>query len=195
MQEVAGSIPVGSTKFIPMNISYIAFLRGINVGGHRIIKMAALRDVVTSLGHSNVKTFIQSGNVGFESTQMDLQGLEQGLEAAIEKAFGFPVTVMVRPLEDVVALADTPPIGDVDSARIYVTFLKSVPSPESLATLVALSSEAEQILPHKGVLYLYYGHGAGKAKLTHSVIEKKLQTSGTTRNWQTLGKMIRFFTA
>ncbi|HJY56162.1 MAG TPA: DUF1697 domain-containing protein, partial [Streptosporangiaceae bacterium] len=89
--------------------THIALLRGINVGGKNKVPMAELRDVVTSLGHTRVTTYIQSGNVLFTTSEDDTAKLAAALEAAIAEAFGVRSPVVVLSREDLARVLDTNP--------------------------------------------------------------------------------------
>jgi uncharacterized protein (DUF1697 family) len=106
-------------------LRYVALLRGINVGGKTLIKMDALRECVAALGHVDVRTYIASGNVLFESSERSGAQLDARLEHAIEQRFGLPVRVVVRSAREIQRIADGVPeawIGDAD-LRVTVAFL------------------------------------------------------------------------
>jgi uncharacterized protein (DUF1697 family) len=104
---------------------YVALLRGINVGGKSLIKMAALKECVEAIGHGDVRTYIASGNVLFESKERSGAKLDAQLERAIEKSFGLPVRVVVRSGREIQRIAESVPerwIGDAE-LRVTVAFL------------------------------------------------------------------------
>jgi len=125
--------------------TYIAFLRGINVGAHNRMRMEELRALFVSLGYEDVKTYIQSGNVVFTSEVSDEASIRREIHDAIEAEFGYDISVMLRTREELAAIvADQPfdPRTD-DGVKRYVTFLHEEPGPERMANLLEAQSEAE----------------------------------------------------
>ncbi|HSW87805.1 MAG TPA: DUF1697 domain-containing protein, partial [Candidatus Saccharimonadales bacterium] len=112
------------------NIRYAAFLRGINVGKVKQVKMAELKKAFESLGFQNVKTLLNSGNVIFETENKDEQKLTQQIEDALEITFGWRISTLLRPITELQALAATEPFKDISitpQTRLYVTFLTDKP--------------------------------------------------------------------
>ena len=173
----------------------IAFLRGINVGGHNRMKMAELRDVFSSLGYADVRTYIQSGNVVFESPETDEEPLRSAIERAIDDAFGYDVTVMVRTreaLESVVA--DAPFDGPAgDGVKRYVTFLNEVPGEAGAATLEAAQSDAEAFNLCDREVYSELDKDAlGDGRFTDA--GKTLGIAATRRNWEVVQAVLELAT-
>ena len=115
-------------------VMYAALLRGINVSGQKPIKMSALAALFESLGYSEVETYIQSGNVVFGSPRNSSSGIAEAIESGIKKTFGYDVAVVVRRFDELDSIIRACPFigrSAVDHARIYVTFLSSLPSRES----------------------------------------------------------------
>ena len=109
---------------------YVAFLRGINVGGQRVIKMTDLKQLFISLGVSNVHTYIQSGNVSFHSESIDSDYLKNGIESNIKKLFNYDVKVMVRRLSVIKNIIKNNPFKDLDiepETKLYICFLEEIP--------------------------------------------------------------------
>lgn len=170
---------------------YIALLRGINVSGHRIIKMADLKGMFESLGLSNVKTYIQSGNVVFTSDE-DADDLSKRLEQEIDAVFGFDVPVVIRTAEELEQIMLACPF-EVDSLpekeRPYTALLSATPSPEGIEQLLAVPVITEEFRVIDREVYILYGQAVHKSKLTNNLLEKKLGVAATTRNWQTMSKL------
>ena len=126
---------------------YLALLRAINVGGHRVIKMADLRQTIESLGFRDVDTHIQSGNVFFNSDTSDTQKLEKTVQRAIRDDFGFDVTVILRTPEQLSRIVESNPFKnlDEDAYKIYVAFLAQRPKEPAIAALTSRSSQHEVI--------------------------------------------------
>lgn len=173
--------------------SLISLLRGINVTGHRMIKMTELKALYESLGYKHVNTYIQSGNVIFRAEKDDPVQAEAFIERAIEKKFGFPVTVIVRkPAELARAIRANPFLGrnKPDESRLYVTFLRTKPGPaliKALQPAAARSADQYEILGRE--VYLYCPNGYGKTLLSNTFFEKQLKVAATTRNWKTVNTL------
>ncbi len=172
-------------------MQYIAFLRGINVGGQKKIKMPLLRQLLAESGFPEVQTYIQSGNLALRA-DAEPRVLERALSEAILQHNGWEVPVVVRTVEQLKSiLADIPFRGKKYLLeQLYFTLLQECPSPESTTSLSELDYPNEELAIDGQTVYLYLGNGAGKAKLSNNLIERKLQVSATTRNLNTLQKMI-----
>ncbi len=172
---------------------YIALLRGINVGGHRVVKMGDLRSIFTQMGLGEVRTYIQSGNVFFESFERDTTRLESRIESELARQLGFEVPTLIRDVSMVQALAAQHPFEllPAEEHPVYVVFLKSEPSPDRLAALLALNNAVETLMVEGQQLYLRYHREMGKLRFTNTFIERMLRGAATTRNWVTLVKMMR----
>lgn len=167
-------------------------LRGINVGGNNMIKMEALRELVTGLGHADVATYIQSGNVIFKSQAGTRAGLIGGIEAGINEKFGMAITVILRTCEELARVVlDSPFLRPgTDVATLYVIFLKDAPDPARLARL-----DPQQVAPDEfrvvgREIYARYPNGYGRSKMTNTFFEGRLGVRGTARNWKTVTKLL-----
>jgi len=172
---------------------YISMLRGINVGGQKRVKMADLKIVYESLGFINVKTYIQSGNVIFESTTSNVGKFKRNIEHNIEKAFGFYVSVIIRSKEEFESIIKRNPFviqgSAEDDTKLLVTFLTDAP-PESIAkTVQQFVTKPEGLVVRGKEIYLHCPNGYGKSKLSNSFLERKLSVTATTRNWKTVKKL------
>lgn len=172
---------------------YIAILRGINVGGNRKILMKDLKVLFEKLDFSKVETYIQSGNVVFESDQkLSNADLEQNIQQAIIETFGFEVPVIVRTDEEWAKSIVNNPFWkeeDADIDRLHLTFLKEVPSQELLEKIKLF-----QFLPDRYEIigkdvFIFCAAGYGTSKLTNPFFESKLKVPATTRNWKTVMKL------
>jgi uncharacterized protein (DUF1697 family) len=174
---------------------YAAFLRGINVGGHKKISMEALRNAFAACGFKNIKTVLASGNVVFESPSNDFRALKQSIEAKIKKTFAMDVRVILRSLEELQSLADANPFAKIKitpQTRLYVTFLSEKPtsklkipyeSPErDFKILRATHSEVCSMLtlsPKRGTVDVM------------DILEKEFGENITTRNWNTVLRVLQ----
>jgi uncharacterized protein (DUF1697 family) len=168
--------------------TYIALLRGINVGGN-ILKMDRLRELCAKLGMNNPRTYVQSGNIVFEA-QGSASHWAETLERKLEGESRLPVSVIVRTAADMRAvLAANPFLKEkgIDTARLAVTFLQHAPAKPALAALSALKIGSERFHCGGKEIYLHCPDGFGNAKLY--TLEKVLAQKTTTRNWNTVTKL------
>ncbi len=171
--------------------TWIVLLRGINVGGANKLAMTDLKALMTSLGHTAVFTYIQSGNVVLTSPRSDRASLAAEISAGIERAHGLVVSVVLRtPDELSAALAANPFTMEADGSRVMITFLSDVPLPDAISRL-----EADRFVPDRfelrgSELYAHYPNGAGRSKMTLDYFEKRLGVRGTARNLNTVAKLL-----
>jgi uncharacterized protein (DUF1697 family) len=155
---------------------YVAFLRGINVGGNKIIKMEALKAAFEKLGLKKVRTILASGNVLFEAGETDPIALTRKIETGLEKSLGHSVGVVLRTLEQIEKLEKSAPFKGVPvtpATRLYVTFLKTASGGKTEITNVIDLSEDRGTLDMMADLDKKYGKGI------------------TTRNWNTVGRILK----
>jgi uncharacterized protein (DUF1697 family) len=169
---------------------YAAFLRGINVGGHHIVKMEELRAVLSSIGLENVKTYIQSGNVIFETAEKAVEALTGKIERKLFEWLGFEVKVMLRTIPELIAAARRNPFSESEEVKVYVTFLPDAPDEDAVHAVEALSNELESFRIKDRELYSSLDRSVKKSLFTGNFTEKHLKMSGTTRNLRTIEKMI-----
>jgi uncharacterized protein (DUF1697 family) len=177
-------------------ITYIALLRGINVGGNKLIKMKELSTVLSSAGLHNVRTFIASGNVIFESTTTDRIKLARMIEKQLTKAFGHDVAVMVRTIDELEAVVKLAPFRNVKNkkeAMLFTVFLAS--QPKRLPKL-PLRSETERFnviaIIHGVAFIVARRKKTGWFGFPNNFIEKQLAVTATTRNWSTVERIVAF---
>ena len=174
--------------------TYIAILRGINVSGQKMIKMAELKKMFEELSFTNVKTYIQSGNIIFDSEPQDDQVLQQLIYDAVLKTFSFTVPIIILESQELKAVQQQNPflcVRNEDISRLHVTFLDAIPKQE----LVAQLKEKAQFLPDEWMIdgkniYLFCPDGYGKTKLNNNFFENKLKVTATTRNWKTVNELV-----
>ncbi len=168
---------------------YIALLRAINVGGNSTIKMAELRALGERLGFAAVKTLLQSGNLIFEAGETDTQALEQRWEQAVAETFGVPAAFMIRTTPQWRALIDANPFpaeAGTDPAHLLALACKQDITEASVEALRAAIVGPERIAAGERCLYAHYPEGIGRSKLTVKLIERRLGTLVTGRNWNTV---------
>ena len=173
--------------------TYIAMLRGINVAGHKLIKMEELRASFGALRFSNVGTYVQSGNVVFGAENGSGAALSEKIERRILRDFGFSVPVFLRTpkaLEEIIKrnpfLTDT----SIDHSKLHITFLSDAAPKTALEELQPLAVKPEQFRIIGREVYLYCPNGYGRTKLSNTALEKKLSVEATTRNWKTVNTLL-----
>ena len=171
--------------------SHVALLRGINVGGRNKVPMADLREVVTSLGHTGVSTYIQSGNVLFSADTAAVAKLPAVVGKKIVTRFGFEVPIVVRSQRELAAVARAHPFGGdgVDVSILAVMFLGDKPSAKQIATLDPARSPRDQFVVRGREIFVHCPTGFAKTKLTNAWFDSRLATVSTARNWRTVLKL------
>ena len=173
--------------------THVAMLRGINVGQGKIVKMERLRSSFEALGFDSVRTYLQSGNVVFESEQESAAGLSKKIEEKIQRDFGFTVPVLVKSSKEIAQIvSDNPLVKEkgIDRSKLHVTFLSDAPPKTAVEALEPLARDREQFRVLNREIYLYCPDGYGNTKLSNNAIEKKLSVVATTRNWRTVNALL-----
>jgi uncharacterized protein (DUF1697 family) len=170
---------------------FVAFLRGVNVAGHRKIKMDALRAVHEAMGHAKVATYLQSGNVVFKGTAKSPRKLAADIERAYQSQLGLSTTVILRSASDLARIVAHCPIA-LSSGRdpkfLHAVLLSGQPDESAIKTLTAYDGP-EEFRIIGDTLYVYYTYGSGRSKLSLTRIEAALGLDGTARNWNTVTKL------
>lgn len=173
--------------------TYIALLRGINVSGYNKIKMVDLQQLFKNEGFENVITYIQSGNVIFSSDEIYISKIEQTIINRIEKQFSYTINVLVLKKNELEKVYNSNPFVEIDNLdfkKVAVAFLDTIPTKEGIAKVEALAATEEKVRCIEKAMYLYCPNGFGKTKLTNNTIETKLKVSATSRNWNTITKLV-----
>lgn len=171
----------------------VAFIRGINVGGKHLLPMDTLRALCARVGLGDARTYIQSGNVVFRAGKREMARAAGSLADAIEARCGFRPSVAVRTLADLRRVASARPFGgrgDLEPGKLLVMFLTGEAGPGAAAAIGALKTNPERIELSGQETFLYFPNGIGKSKLPLAAVERALKTPGTTRNWNTVTKML-----
>jgi uncharacterized protein (DUF1697 family) len=171
---------------------YIALLRGINVGGHKQVGMADLRELVTDQGFEAVQSLALSGNLVFQAEAQSGAQLERLLEAETAKRLALQADFLVRTAQEWKALMARNPFPEEakrDPGHLLVMSLKDAPAARNVKELQAAITGREVVRAQGRQAYLVYPDGVGRSLLTHTLIERKLGTRGTARNWNTVVKL------
>ena len=172
--------------------TYISILRGINVGGHKSIKMLALSQMFEDLGFTKVKTYIQSGNIVFQCPKKDPLKLASDIAEKISDTFSFEVPVIVLELEEVEKVHQNNLFiskNKYDINFLHVTFLSQKPKQIDIDKISGDYGKDEFLISGKAI-YLYCPNGYGNTKLTNTFFESKLKVPATTRNWKTVTELV-----
>ena len=171
---------------------FACLLRAVNVGGRNALGMAALTEVCAGLGLEHARTLLQSGNVVFRSGRQGRAQLAAKLEGAIVDRFAVRPQVLLRSREELQAALDANPFAAAartDPSHLLIHFFDGKPASGAAGTLAGWDRGPEQARLVGRNLYLHYGEGMGRSKLTSAWIEKTLGASGTARNWNTVTKL------
>jgi len=174
--------------------TYISILRGINVSGKNLIKMNSLNEMYNGLGLQKVKTYIQSGNVVFQSPETNLEELERIISESILKRFGANVPVLVREaseLKNILALNPFLNETKEDIGKLYITFLSKSPEKQHLESIENGSYLPDRYVIVDRSIYLFCPNGYGTTRLSNTFFENKLKVKATTRNLRTLMELVK----
>ena len=171
---------------------FICLLRGVNVGGNNLIKMDALRKLCISLGLCDPQTYVQSGNIVFQSDEREPAVLARGIGDAIEQKFGFRPEVVIRTaseIKDAIARNPFAKRRGIEPAKLLVNFLAEAPGAEVRDAILGLKLGPEEVRIDGREIYIYFPDGMGRSKLWPA-IGKKLKNPGTGRNLNTVTKLL-----
>jgi uncharacterized protein (DUF1697 family) len=169
----------------------IALLRGINLGARNRVSMPDLRELLTGLGHEDVKTLLQSGNVVLTSNETG-EALEQALEQVIAKELGVESRVVVRTARELAGVVKRDPFADVadDPKRYQVSFLSAKPQAAVVRALEAADVAPEQVAVSGREIYAWHPEGIQRSPLAKLLTDSKLGVTATARNWSTVTKLL-----
>lgn len=172
--------------------TYVALLRAINVGGHQPVAMSQLRSLIKDLGFDDARSLLQTGNLVFHGGSKTCTSLEVLLETQAEERLGLSTAFFVCTAKEwnaVIAQNPFPCEAESDPAHLVVLCLKDAPSPGDVEALQAAIKGPEVTQVDGKHLYAMYPAGIGRSKLTSKLIEDKLRTRATGRNWNTVLKL------
>jgi uncharacterized protein (DUF1697 family) len=173
---------------------YVAFLRGINVGGKKLIKMEELRRVIESIGLKNVRTFIASGNVLFETSQTNRAALTATIEKKILEAFGHEVPVALQTVSELEAILKLNPFKKIKAGAdvmICVVFLAAEPKVKIKLPFVSSTERLEVLaIKNRAAFILCRRKPNGSFSFPNNFLEKEFGVIATTRNWNTVQRIV-----
>jgi uncharacterized protein (DUF1697 family) len=171
--------------------TYIALLRGVNVGGRSKLAMADLRRVLESIGYADVRTYLQSGNAVFSSARKAGHKLSAEIEKAISADLGLDVKVFIRTKDEMQSVVDANPYPKAVATptQLHVMFLSAEVPADVVMSLDAARFEPDEFRFGDRVIYLLLPNGLGRSKLPSYLCERTLGVSATTRNWNTVAKL------
>ena len=169
--------------------TFVALLKGINVGGHHKIPMAELRQLLTKEGFRNVQTYIQSGNVIFQASDK-IEGIEDKIQKSIHAHFGFEVSVIVKTHEELEAIFEACPFSNEKKEKSYFIMFSRIPDNELVEEVSKITFENETFVIKNDCLYFYNSAGYGQAKFNMNSFERKLNVTATARNYNTMVKLL-----
>jgi len=173
-------------------MKHVAFLRGINIGGKNKIKMEALRQLCSALGYENVATYINSGNVIFETVTNNDDSLTAEIEKAIASEFSLKIKVMVRTIDEIKDIIKNNPFaGQFENGKdLHVLFLNEELAAEKRAALLANNNENEMFAVRNREIFCLLRVSVLDSLIGKDYIGKKLKVSATARNWRTVSKIL-----
>lgn len=170
--------------------TYFVLLRGVNVSGKNIIKMAILKDVLIDNNFQKVTTYIQSGNIVL-SSDFEKDAVSTKVQQLINDHFQLQIAVFCLDLNEMeTALQNNPFIENIEPNKLFFTFLKEEPAVDLLVDLEKIDFATDQFKVIDKVLYFYLPNGMSNSKLNNNFFEKKLKVTATGRNLNTINKLI-----
>jgi uncharacterized protein (DUF1697 family) len=173
--------------------TYISMLRGINVSGRNILKMEALRDMYIKLNFSEIKTYIQSGNVVFNFKSSNTKAIEKLINNQLKNDFELEVPVIVKSAQEIKLISNSNPFlihRQEDITKLHVTFLSDEPNKNAIEPRQSNINTTDEFIIVSNVVYLFCPNGYGNTKLTNTFFENKLKVTATTRNWKTIMQLV-----
>jgi uncharacterized protein (DUF1697 family) len=174
---------------------YVAFLKGINVGGHNLITKETLKAVFNAIGYRNVSTYKQSGNIIFETDSADSDKLEEDIQKSLQKTTGKNLAVRVRTLAELAAIAKLDQFKNQnrEDASFLVTFLPRKTTTTILPLPIMIPKSTAEVIAAKGNEVYSVSHGHGDGALPNPYVQSKLKVTATTRNMNIIKEILEKF--
>jgi uncharacterized protein (DUF1697 family) len=176
----------------PAVTAFVAWVRGINVGGRAKLSMATLRETASNLQLEHVQTYLQSGNLLFQAAPGRRRGLADELEVALHSSAGLDARVILRTKDELAKIVAGNPFlpGDLPGNKMHVAFLAGTPKRDRIRSLDPNRSPPDEFQVRGKDIYLSYPGGSGRSKLTIDYFERSLALAATARNWNTVTKVL-----
>lgn len=176
--------------------THLAMLRGINVSGHNMIKMEALKTTLENIGFQNVQTYVETGNVFVDTDEENASKVGFQIKQEIFKVFGHDVSVIIIGKEDLETCFKNNPFlkeKDVDLKKLYVAFISIALRSDSINDLKISQFKPDEASIDASRIYIKYAVGAGKTRFDQKYIEKKLNVTAIIRNWNTISQLLKMY--
>jgi len=172
--------------------TYIALLRGVNLGNHNKITMDELEAICDGLGWRVIAIYLRSGNVVFGASRKQPDALGEALTDALAEGYGFDVPTLVRTADELASIASSNPLvaRSSDPTNLHVTFLGETPSAALVDALDPEEGRGDDFVVVGREVYLHCPNGYGRSRLTNPFWERRLHTVATTRNWRTVNALV-----
>jgi len=176
----------------PATSTYVALLRGINVGGKNLLPMKDLTAIFEGAGCADVRTYIQSGNVVFAAAPAEVQQVQADVGRVIAERFEYRIPIILRSAQELAKAARDNPFlrAKADLEALHVAFLLDAPKPGGIALLEAKRSAPDEFVVKGREIYLRLPNGVARTKLTNDAFDRTLATTSTVRNWRTVQKLV-----
>ena len=169
-------------------MTHVALLRGINVGGKAKLPMKELAAIFAAVGATNVRTYIQSGNVVFESDAAE--PVVEAVTKQIALMYGYPGRIVLRSDDELRKAYTENPFAGAPVETLHVYFLADPPAAAAVKELDPERSPGDSFVVKGREVYLHLPQGMARTKLTNTYFDTKLKTVSTARNWNTVGKLV-----
>lgn len=172
--------------------TYVALLRGINIGPHKRMKMERLRATCEALGFKNVRTYIQSGNIVCQAGKLSSDAAARKIEAQIVKDFGFSADVIARTGDEMKQIVVGNPLlkeQGVDISKLHVVFFSEAPLSEAIKKLEAIVQAPDKVRHRGKEIYFYFPNGVSGSSIWKHNLDRVMGISGTMRNWRTVNTL------
>lgn len=170
--------------------TYIALLRGINVGGHKKVPMADLRALLSKSGFDNVRTYIQSGNIILQTVEKSKTTIENTIQKIIQSHFRFDVPVIAKSRDELQVIFDACPFSGAKKEDSYFILLSDIPKQSLVEIVTDITFENEEFVIIKDCIYVHASLGYRNSKFNMNWFEKKLKIKATSRNYKTMVKLL-----
>lgn len=173
--------------------TFIALVRGINVGGRNQVPMVELRALAADLGWVDVRSFIQSGNLVFRAADNPMK-LASELEAALQRRYGFAVAVIIRADRDWSGYLESNPFPEASEKQpglVMLALSKDAPKDGAAAEISARATLGERVRQVGDAIWIHYAGGAGRSRLSPGSLDRAVGSAVTTRNWRTVRELAK----